>query len=536
MSLRLIRKLGKIVRGGGSTRDVALGIWLGFALGMVPGVNLTMGLLILLILILNCNIGAVFLSLMLGTAACYGAAEPLYNMGDWLIHDAGFAPLVRMLADTPVLAFLDWQFYCVLSGILCGLAGGFVLAVVFAGMIAGLRRAVIKKKQSSEKVERAAGNPIGRFFLWVFFGGGKGTLEESLEKRSPIFRKSGLVLVSVLVLLVFAGGWAIANLQLEPYVEDAAGKANGAEVNIADFGISLLNGSITIQGVQVTNNSKLNLNRFQADKLGITMSMSALLTKRIVVDKIECLNLQIDKLREIAGKLIDEGVEFPDMGDSLPDLGEGDKSLQEQILDYIKQIQTITKYVGKIREFMAEEPEDKLTLEKHRKRQEELAKAEGFHALSATDILRKHPVWLVRKAEIDVYLVNTFPSVKVILTNLSSDAKLAGVKASFQVLPDEKGLEAYLLEKTGRKGLGTLTVQILKGLDPNASDAEVLRKIITTLGKAALKNPSLILNNLRGYTGGGTTSDKEKKKDIVDSALGGFRSILGNKIKEEEKK
>ncbi len=537
MSLRLIRKLGKIVRGGGSTRDVALGVWLGFALGMVPGLNLTMGLLIFMVVILNCNIGAMVLMLVLGSAVSAALVEPLYRMGSWMIYEGGLRPLITELGDTPVLVFLDWSNYCVLSGLAVGLAGGALLAVVFSGTIMLIRGAVVKKKDKSEKVKRAAQNPISRVFMWVFFGGSKGTLAESMAKKSALFRKSGLIMVGILVLLVFLGGWAVANFNLAPYAAEMAGKANGAEVNIANLGVSLHGGSVWVDGVQVTKNSDARRNRFQTPHVGVTMSVSKLLAKQIVVDKIECSNLQIDQKRDgEPGEIFDEKVKFPDMNDLPPDLGQGDKSKAEEIFDYIKQALEIKKYVDAIIEYATAEPEKELTEEEKRQLQEERGKIDGFRSLSASEILRKHPQWLVREIVADIYLVEKFPPMRVMITNLSSDAKLAGVMPTFKVIPEETALEAYLLKKTGQRGLGKITVAILDGLDPNASDGEVVRKIAKVLTKSILDDPSLITDKIFGkHKPGEAVSEKDKKKeDIVNTALGGLKSVFGDKDKEKE--
>ncbi|NQU76008.1 MAG: hypothetical protein HQ546_06840, partial [Planctomycetes bacterium] len=47
--IKLIRKFVKALRGGSSFREVFLGVFLGFAVGMIPGVNLTLILAVLLL-------------------------------------------------------------------------------------------------------------------------------------------------------------------------------------------------------------------------------------------------------------------------------------------------------------------------------------------------------------------------------------------------------------------------------------------------------------------------------------------------------
>jgi len=68
--IKFIRKLGKLLRGGSTSRQIFLGVFLGFAAGMIPGVNLTVLLCIFLLLILNTNGGLAAPAYVLGKILC----------------------------------------------------------------------------------------------------------------------------------------------------------------------------------------------------------------------------------------------------------------------------------------------------------------------------------------------------------------------------------------------------------------------------------------------------------------------------------
>ncbi|MBT3277883.1 MAG: DUF2062 domain-containing protein [Phycisphaerales bacterium] len=520
MSLRMIRKIGEIVRGGGSLRDVSLGMFLGFTLGMVPGVNLTAALLIFLVVLLNCNIGAVFLAMMLGAGTSYIAVEPLHSLGQWLIHDAGLAPLLTQVGETPVLAFLDWENYCVFSGLLTGLAGGFVLAVVFAFLVGSIRQGVVNRRKKSEKMDRAAENRFVRIFLWIFFGGRKGTLEDSLNKRSPLLRRSGAVVILILIGLFVGGAWYVANVNVTPYAKDGLERVNGAEVNITDLALSLHGGSISMDGVQLTKNSEPIRNRFAIGKVGMDMSFLSLLKKQIVVDRVECLNLTIDTKRASEGIVYTLESFFPDFDFDLEDAENAEDPLTT-ILGYIEQAEQLNEYWKEVQGMMGDEktPEE---LAKEDAEKKENSRVAWYRSQTAYSQLHtKTPAWLVREVEIDVHLVDVFPALKVKMTNLSSDAKIAG-EPVFEVYPDPEGLDAFLVTKFGEKykGLGTAIVPMWRTLtDPKATDAEKSDAV----GKLVLKFAA----------GKGLEILKDKVGDTLKDKIG---DELGDKLGEDLKK
>ena len=129
--IKLIRKLGKILRGGETQRAIFLGIFLGFGIGMIPGFNRTLLIFIFAFLFLNSNGAMGAISIVLGKLICISIALVTYKLGYFLIHTAGFSGLVRYCSDTPILALLDLQIYCLIGAlpiiiVVGGLAGFFV--------------------------------------------------------------------------------------------------------------------------------------------------------------------------------------------------------------------------------------------------------------------------------------------------------------------------------------------------------------------------------------------------------------------------
>ena len=196
----LFRKTMKILRGGATSRDVALGVLLGFLWGMIPGFNLTVLIIVLLLLIFNANIPSAVFALALGKLISITGAPLMYELGFFLIHNTGCEGLVRSVCDTPVLAFLDFQIYCVFAGLVFGLIVGIILAIIAGLFIRSLRKGLLAM-HAKGGVQKVSSNIFVRIVLRIVFGKQKATLAEALAKKSPILRKKGLIFVVIIVVI-----------------------------------------------------------------------------------------------------------------------------------------------------------------------------------------------------------------------------------------------------------------------------------------------------------------------------------------------
>jgi len=299
----LFRKTMKILRGGATSRDVAIGVLLGFLWGMIPGFNLTVLIIVLLLLLVfNANIPSAVFSLALGKLISITCAPLLYEMGFFLIHNTGCEGLVREVCDTPVLAFLDFQVYCVFAGLIVGLIVGVILAIVAGLFIRSLRKGLMAMHEKGG-VQKVSNNIFVRIILRIIFGKKKATLEEALAKKSPILRKKGLAFVVIVVVLCGVGVWIVGASDFADIAAKQLGKANGAEVNLRSVSLSLLTGKLEINGLQVTDAKKPENNSFQAEAIILKISMSDLLAKRVVIDLIQCDQLKLNQKRETPGEV-----------------------------------------------------------------------------------------------------------------------------------------------------------------------------------------------------------------------------------------
>jgi len=431
--IKLIRKLGKVLRGGATSREMFLGVFLGFAIGMTPGLNLTLIALIVLLLFLNANgvLGA--MAIILGKALCLALAPVTCRIGHAMIHNLGLAGLVRAAGDTPVLALLDLHVYCLMGAIPIVLVVGISLAWFVARSVGAMRAGVAKAAGGSDRLQKVASSKFARLVLRVVFGKQKGTLAEMADRKSSLIRL-GRVIVAAVFLGVLVAAWVVfLNPMVKSGLEKSIGAANGAEVDIASADLSLATGRLVIEGLEVTDPGRPKLNRVQADRIEAKISIAELLARRFVMDVIACDAMRFDAPRDKPGQVYGEVAPAKEEG---PDL----HGLVGNVADYIEQIKRANEKFQKLREYLKSDDPAK----KDPAAQEDLAeraRAEGYLRLSAKDVLTKRPSWVIRKLTVSrIEVLPDAPTFTAEGANLSSHPSLHPEKIELKARPDKDQL------------------------------------------------------------------------------------------------
>ena len=435
--IKLIRKLGKLLRGGSTSRQIFLGVFLGFAAGMIPGLNLTVLLCIFLLLILNTNGGLAVPAYALGKILCILLAPLTFRMGYFMIHDLGLSGLVRALADTSVLALLDLHVYSLMGALPIIIVLGGALAWTLAGVIAKACAGLVAAADRSQKLRKLADNKITRFFLWLAFGGQKKKLADTLAKKSPIFLKgriiTALVLIGVIVVLqyLFLDTLACRGIQA------AVSTVSGAEVNIENAELSLLNGRLVIEGLQVTDAARPTHNQVQADRIVADISISDIFCKRFVIDQIECDTMQMDVPRKTPGEVYTK----PDTKEEPVKIKIGKSG--GDIQEYYNQVKRLNDRFAKLKDYLksgdpaAKKEPDKADLE-------QMAQNRGYLRLSAKDYLAEYPVWVIRQATVRGLTVHEeLPPMTVEAQDLSSHPSLHPEPMTIKASPDEQAVKEF---------------------------------------------------------------------------------------------
>ena len=446
--IKLIRKLGKVLRGGASRRAVFLGIFLGFGIGMIPGVNLTLIIFIAAFFLLNSNgaMGAIFI--FLGKLLCLAAAPLTYEFGRFLIHDAGLAGLVQYCAETPGLALLDLQVYCLIGALPIIIVGGGLAGWLVGRLMDKLRDSLAGAKGKSARLDKVSQNVVVRGFLRVAFG--KKIAPDKIKQ--PLIRIGRLVAVVVVVAAVFVLQMLYLNSAVRVGIESGLGSANGAEVNLGKAELSLGDGLLILTDLQVTDPQRPENNRVQAERIVLKVSVADMLAKRFVVDLIECDKMRTDTLRESPGEVYLPAEEQPKAPAQLIDLSK----FAGKSAEYYDQIKKFNERLKKLTEYLNEDdPNQAKTDEERLAKLARDIRSLGYLKLSAKEFLAKNPTWIIRKVSVtQLELAPGFPTFTIEGKNLSSHPSLCPEPMSLKALPDKDALKKITASSGNSLGNG----------------------------------------------------------------------------------
>lgn len=119
--LRPLRLLARVFTAAGSPRQLALGLAMGMLIGLVPKGNLTAGVLMVLLLGTQVNLGVGTLSAVVFTWVG-GLADPLsHRIGEALLTHRALEPTWAFLYDLPLVPWTGLNNTVVLGSLLLGL-------------------------------------------------------------------------------------------------------------------------------------------------------------------------------------------------------------------------------------------------------------------------------------------------------------------------------------------------------------------------------------------------------------------------------
>ncbi|MFP3982866.1 MAG: DUF2062 domain-containing protein [Desulfurivibrionaceae bacterium] len=429
--LKLIRKFGKLVRGGVSPRQITLGALLGFLIGMMPGFNLSVLLVALLLLVLNAHIGIALMGLALGKLLMYLLAPVTFQIGFALIHNIGLEGLFRALANTPVLALLDLHVYSLIGGLPIAIVVGLIFAWIMNRFVQSLRKGIIEATEHSERMRKLAGNMIVRFFMRIVFGKQKEDIQELLQKHPPLFRKSGLGLAAAVLVIGVVVEFLLLDTLFAVGLKKGLEAANGAEINLAEADLSLAKGRMGLRGLQITDPAKPTHNSFQAKHVSADLSLKNLLRKRYVIDLLAVETVQFNNQRTSPGQVFEKPPEPP-------------PEKEKNKIDYLEKAQTIRGYLAKLQKYLEKINVQQKKEEKREKAHKSIlldtAENRGYLALSAKDFFANQPTWIIRNVKVDGVSVPKLSKPQYIDgRNVSSHPELVSGPMAFKMAagPDE---------------------------------------------------------------------------------------------------
>ncbi len=446
--IKLIRKLGKTLRGGATFRQVFLGVFLGFAVGMTPGVNLTLFVLIALFLLMNINGAMGTLALMLGKILCHVLAPLTFQIAYAMVHSLGLLGLVQWMADTPVLALMDWQVYCLIGGLPIIILGGGALAIYTGRSMAKVRQHLAAATDKSGAYRKLGENKLTKLLMRIVFGKQKTDFADMVDDKGPLFRKGRLIGGAVVLAVVVALPLMFMNRIATFAVVKGLAAANGAEVTVESVSLSA-GGKLVVTGLQVTDRQRPTHNSVQAERLEADVSVLGLLTRRVVIDVLSCEGVMLDGERATPGEVFQRRDDDAAEPFQLPTVGGEDLQNAKKTFDRINGV------VEKLSEHLSSDDPSQADAEARRRRLADEARVAGYLRLSAKGYLAKRPAWVIREASFPVGLYGSDLVFTLTARNISSHPSLLAEPATFEL--DKKALAGAIIEGiTNGGGLGDL--------------------------------------------------------------------------------
>ncbi len=441
--LKLFRKFMKFVRGGAKPWQVAVSCFLGVCIGMTPTFNVSVVLAMGAFVLLNLNLGLLLVGLAVGKALCLAAAPVTFLIGFHLIHSIGLEGLFRRLWETPIVAWMDPLNYCFIGGLPVAILVGGAMGLVLARLITLVRTAAVAGGDKSERFQRLSRNRFTRLLLRLLFGKQKISLTEMLAASPPVFRKAGLAVCAVLIVMAPAAEWLFMDSLAARGLTAGLEASVGAEVNVAAVDVSLLTGSVTLTGLQVTDPEKPTHNMVQIDTLTSNLSVRDLLARRFVMDEVVIDRLRTDSPRATPGRVI----VAPERSDPPVD--------ESTVSTYFKDGERILDYLAKADDYLRRRRQSQAnrTGEVRPADVRSAAPGAGYLRLSADDLLVRRPTLTIRSLVIEEIPIGDLDRYRIEAREVSDRPELNDSPMTI-IARSDKGLDATVTLDFAAGGAG----------------------------------------------------------------------------------
>ncbi len=441
VSLKLIRKIGRMLRGGAGRKEIFLGAFLGVLIGFNPTLSLTLLLAVLVTLLLNANIGFTLLGAAVGKLSGLALSVVTFHTGFFIIHSMGLEGVFTKLVNTPVLALMDLNVYSMIGSLPFAIIVGILFGKIMSAVVTKVREQMVKAA-AHEKVGKAVGNKFSRFLMWLAFGKQKISTADVLTKQSPLFRKSGIILVAVVLAVSLLMDLLFANMLIKKGIQAAIVKQTGAQVDIDKVHFTIGGGKVGIENLQVTDPEKPTHNLLQIHQMVADLSVSDLLRRTYTIDLLAGSILQFDVERETPGAIYADQQEKNAQEEA--EKAAAEEADGKTLDDYLAQAEKWKGWGEKIYEYL-KKAGDVYTGEAYAKekpkadKQAAVAEADkvGYRKADA-DLTADRAKLTIRKIEIDqVELGSGYPVQMFEGTELSSHPGLNAQPTRLRLTPED---------------------------------------------------------------------------------------------------
>lgn len=335
----LFRQLAEILRGSAAPIQLVMACLVGCLIGFVPGGFDHAGLMvgwILLLIVLNANL-AVALAVAAGAKLVSLALMSVsFGVGRWLLDGGPAEAAVAWANDAPVLALFDLEYYAVTGGIVVAAGIGLLTGIVMVVVISGFRKKFAGLEEGSERYQKLMSKRSVRCLLWLVVGKGHGkkTYGDMLANRdrNPV-RKSGVVVVGVLIALFLFVPDLLSGPFLTSAARDGLSAGNGATVDLAGLTLDTKAGRLVLEGLAMADSALLENDVLRAVNIEADGSMDDLLKGRLALDRVVVVQGKNNVVRSSPGILVGPQPEPVDEPDDAPTQTGAGGSLEDYLSD-----------------------------------------------------------------------------------------------------------------------------------------------------------------------------------------------------------
>ncbi len=433
LTFKIVRKIGKMLRGGAGKKEIFLGALCGVLIGFNPVAGLTLALAILVTLLLNANVGFTLLGVLVGKVLCLALSVVSFHTGYFIIHGMGIEGLFTTLANAPVTALMDLDVYAMVGSLPYAIIIGIAFGKFMDTTVTKIREQMVRAGEH-DKVGKVAGNKFSKFLMWLVFGKQKISTANVLAKQSPLLRKSGLILVGSVLIIGLLLEFLLLDIAMKKGIQSAIAANTGAEVNIEKAHLSLAGGKLEIENLQITDPGKPTHNLVQLKTLAADISVGDLLRRTYTIDHLAGATLKRNTLRDKPGAV------YAKEKEAKPETTK-EKQPGKSLEDYFAKAQIWKNHGEKAYEYLKKRKANAESIQKGEKpkatKEAAVAAAKKLGYLkAAADLVADRPAWTIHRISIqDIQLGDGRPPQIIMGSELSSHPELNGQPTTLAMTP-----------------------------------------------------------------------------------------------------
>ena len=338
--VRRIRSLFKVLNSALSPNQVAVGFCFGILAGFPP-LGLHSLLIFSLAFLFNTSFSATILAFGVSKLVAWLLIPLSYQIGKIVLDEISFLePLWTTLFNWPVLALMEHNNYVVFGSYLIAIVVSIPVFFLIKSFVRQYRASFfdfLENRQSYQSLKNK--KKLHRFIEWIVMGGGA-RFDEELSKPTffQVIRKSALVVIPVVSVVLLLLGALIATFAIDRIVLASSSFLVGGEVKAEDVSMNAFSGLIKVSGFSVQDPKQKEQNVLEVGSFTANISYLDLLSARFVFDEVGISEVGFHIRREEDGSLniddLDEGLDLSPYFDWL-----------KENADKVDWVQLIAKYL-----------------------------------------------------------------------------------------------------------------------------------------------------------------------------------------------